>query len=82
MGRSTRAFIGALIAFGLWWMVVTGFDIRPLFLPGPDDVVLAFSGRASHLLEETGVTLAQTARAGRPSASCAYRGRCRRSSSA
>ena len=61
MGRSTRAAIGALTAFGLWWMVVTGFDIRPLFLPGPDDVAMAIFARAPHLLAEAGVTLAQMA---------------------
>lgn len=55
--------IGIAVTLGLWWLVTAMFEISPLFLPGPPDLIesLREPGRGQYLLDrslETGqVTL-------------------------
>ncbi|GIJ49226.1 ABC transporter permease [Virgisporangium aliadipatigenens] len=47
--------IGVTATLGLWWSVTAVFDISPLFLPGPPDLVdsLREPGRGQYLLDRS-----------------------------
>jgi NitT/TauT family transport system permease protein len=47
--------IGIAATLGLWWLVTAVFDISPLFLPGPPDLIesLREPGRAQYLFDRT-----------------------------
>jgi NitT/TauT family transport system permease protein len=52
--------VGILAALALWWLSVIVFDINPLLLPAPPEVLAAFNELRPYLLEQTGVTLTET----------------------
>lgn len=58
--------LGPLIALAVvvsgWWLAVRIFDIRPLLLPAPPEVIAAYArpGNISYLLREAAVTVGQT----------------------
>ncbi|GAB7045027.1 ABC transporter permease [Catenuloplanes indicus] len=47
--------LGIAVAVGLWWLVTVLFEVSPLFLPGPPDLVesLRAAGRGQYLLERS-----------------------------
>jgi NitT/TauT family transport system permease protein len=47
--------IGIAVTLGLWWLVTVMFDISPLFLPGPPDLIesLREPGRGQYLLDRS-----------------------------
>lgn len=47
--------IGIAVTLGLWWLVTAMFEISPLFLPGPPDLIAALRepGRGQYLLDRS-----------------------------
>ena len=58
--RATRPVIGLAAAIGLWWAAVALFDIQPLFLPAPPDIVDAFVRQGPYLAQQAGLTVGHT----------------------
>jgi NitT/TauT family transport system permease protein len=52
--------VGGVGLVGLWWSATVVFGIRPLLVPAPPQVLDAFGRLPSHLLRQTGYTLAET----------------------
>jgi NitT/TauT family transport system permease protein len=52
--------LGAVVTIGGWWAGTAVFDIRPVFLPSPPDIVEALSRQPAHLLRQAWITLTQT----------------------
>lgn len=55
-----RGAIGVVGVVSLWWAAVIIFDIQPLFVPTPADIVDAFGRQGSYLADEAWVTLGHT----------------------
>ncbi|QSB17185.1 ABC transporter permease [Natronosporangium hydrolyticum] len=55
-----RPAIGLAAAVGVWWGLVTAFDVPTFFLPAPPDVVDALRRQGPYLLRETWATLGHT----------------------
>jgi NitT/TauT family transport system permease protein len=52
--------LGVVATVGAWWAAVIAFDIRPIFLPAPPDIVRAYGVRPDHMMEQTWATLVAT----------------------
>ncbi len=60
--RALRPLVALAVVVGGWWFVVWIFDIRPLLLPAPPEVLAAYArpGVIGYLLQEAAVTAAHT----------------------
>lgn len=60
--RGLRPLIALAVGVGGWWLAVWIFDIRPLLLPAPPEVIAAYArpGILGYLLEEAAVTVGHT----------------------
>lgn len=58
--NATLPLIGTTIAIGLWWGATIVFDIRPIFLPSPPEIVERFLQQPEYLLREAWATLTET----------------------
>jgi NitT/TauT family transport system permease protein len=52
--------LGFAIAVGIWWGAVLGFDIAPILLPAPNEVVSELLRLQERLIEQGLVTLIET----------------------
>lgn len=52
--------LGLVAVIGLWWLATIVFSIDKFLVPSPKDVLDAFLGQSTFLLEQTWVTLVET----------------------
>jgi len=51
--------LGVAVVIGLWWLLILIFEIKPILLPSPLDIVDAFGRQPRYLVEETWVTMVE-----------------------
>lgn len=49
--------LGVIATVGAWWLATIVFDIKPIFLPAPPEILSTFGNRPDHLMEQTWATL-------------------------
>jgi NitT/TauT family transport system permease protein len=52
--------LGVAVAVAAWWLAVELFDVQEVLVPAPPDVVAAFRRLQGYMIEQAGVTLAET----------------------